>query len=57
MRETVERIEYWENILDFQLGTDAFDSNDIDAYVKEAFADELKKPEVMARILGSRQKE
>lgn len=48
----VERIEYWENILNVKLGTD-FDWNDVDKYFTTKYADELKMPEIIAKILGS----
>jgi hypothetical protein len=56
LMKMVERIEYWEEILGFKLGEDAM-RDDVDEYVKLTFAKELKTPQVMAKILGSKQKE
>lgn len=57
----IGRIFYWSHILNIDeiLFYDLADedkpaSNDLDAWVKSKYAEELKSPEVMARLLASR---
>lgn len=46
------RLDYWDYILDMDVDIPHWDN--IDGYILEHYADELKKPEVIARILGSK---
>ena len=54
LRWMVERVEYWEYVLGFTLHDLGDDWLKVDEYVKEHYADKLKEPEVMARILGGK---
>jgi len=55
--DLVARVQYWEEMLGFTLTQLGTDWENVDEFVKEHYAENLKEPEVMARILGSKQKE
>lgn len=50
----IDQLDYWEYILDEKLPDNMIDSEYIDDYVKTIYAEKLKTPEVMARILGEK---
>lgn len=53
--EVEERIAYWEKMLGKYIDCRTlYTAEEVDKYVKETIADSLKKPEVIARILGKK---